>query len=1031
LYPGQLILRDAESLKIVAEAEIPNRPSSSRRSTVFAKMIVMSQDGRTIVPAGQGPPICVWKIEENQRVGTDVASGNHGDAAELPKSKSENDLDRRAAKRIFERGGEVGLGTATSKLKVGGTPVKPIKRLANLPAGPLSIVDVSFFKVRGPVDPDLPLIAHMSRLRRIDLDRTAITDAGVASLKDLKSLEILWLRGTKVSDAGLAHIAGLSNLTFISLDNTAITDDGLKHIEKLGNLRLLNLNSTGVTAEGVKKLQAIIPHCKIAWKFEEANPKREITPSPSAPATIFEAPAAEAPEYDKRRYYAVTLSPDGEIVDTANKAGTLRIRNVVTGEVVKSPIDRPGIEAVAWSPDRSSMVLGLRGSKVEVWKIGDSQPVHSFKMSGSPSIRRVAFSSDGNTVIACGVLGTGKRRLVESWSLAEDSSLGRIDIESNDRLVNQRVFGLDISPDRSLVAIASGHGVQVWSLKNHQLLQTIVTEDVSNFRAVVQTVEFSKDGTRLGLGAYGNLSIVDVASGKVIQRFVVGGKIHSVAFSPDGKSVVSYSLFKAKTNNNGVAEIEERQRFTEWDLTNGKQIREWYYPSWGVARHMTFSSDGRYLVAAGHSFPLRVLEWEKEVPVRMPKATSSSPTSGDSPVSIERRVAERVKMRGGMTDVRFVDGERNLRIHTNTPIPEEPFRVTRIEIRKRRSVSPDDIALFSRLQSPFRMNNYQSGISDTGLALLANNPHLTALVIRDRGRANEGRVTDDGLNSIGTLPNLTMLELNCPMVTDAGVQRLAGLTKLTNVWLTSSNITGRSLDAIGGFTNVDTLRLHEAKIQDDDLANLSGLSKLQLLSLIGTEVHGPGLVHLKDLPKLDVLYLNGSNVTGEGVDAIAGLSQLSTLSLANSTIHDEALERLAAMRGLNSLSLEATPVSDRSLLHLTDFVSLTSLNLGKTRITDESLKVLGSLNQLSSLDLSATGITDDGIPHLTALRQIETLDLNNTRVSDICVPFLIQLSTLRSLNLRKTQVTTEGIEALKNELPKCDVYAGAPPPEAQ
>jgi hypothetical protein len=60
---GRLILRNAQSGEVVAHAEIPNRPSEPDYSTTFAKMLVMSQDGRTIVTAGQATPICVWKVE--------------------------------------------------------------------------------------------------------------------------------------------------------------------------------------------------------------------------------------------------------------------------------------------------------------------------------------------------------------------------------------------------------------------------------------------------------------------------------------------------------------------------------------------------------------------------------------------------------------------------------------------------------------------------------------------------------------------------------------------------------------------------------------------------------------------------------------------------------------------------------------------------------------------------------------------------------------------------------------------------------
>ena len=71
-------------------------------------------------------------------------------------------------------------------------------------------------------------------LRRLRLDGTAITDAGLAHLTLLEGLTYLNLVGTSVTDAGLEAIAGLAALQRVYLWRTAVTAQG---VARLGGQR--------------------------------------------------------------------------------------------------------------------------------------------------------------------------------------------------------------------------------------------------------------------------------------------------------------------------------------------------------------------------------------------------------------------------------------------------------------------------------------------------------------------------------------------------------------------------------------------------------------------------------------------------------------------------------------------------------------------------------------------------------------------------------------------------------------------------
>ncbi len=62
---------------------------------------------------------------------------------------------------------------------------------------------------------------------RLHLEKTKVTDAGLAHLKPLANLEYLNLYSTEISDAGLAHLESLSKLKSLYLWQTKVTDAGV------------------------------------------------------------------------------------------------------------------------------------------------------------------------------------------------------------------------------------------------------------------------------------------------------------------------------------------------------------------------------------------------------------------------------------------------------------------------------------------------------------------------------------------------------------------------------------------------------------------------------------------------------------------------------------------------------------------------------------------------------------------------------------------------------------------------------------
>lgn len=109
-------------------------------------------------------------------------------------------------------------------------------------------------------------LKDLKHLEHLELGRTEITDAGLASIEGLNSLRDLDLCGCfRLTDAGMVSLGRMTGLQTLSLICTEITDAGLEHLGRLVQLEVLELGPENVTAAGVAKLRRRLPCCDIRW----------------------------------------------------------------------------------------------------------------------------------------------------------------------------------------------------------------------------------------------------------------------------------------------------------------------------------------------------------------------------------------------------------------------------------------------------------------------------------------------------------------------------------------------------------------------------------------------------------------------------------------------------------------------------------------------------------------------------------------------------------------------------------------------
>ena len=109
----------------------------------------------------------------------------------------------------------------------------------------------------------------------MNLSNANIFDADLSKhIQRLTKLERLGLRGTHITDAGLYFLRNLTNLHYLDLESCKISDSGMVHLQNLKTLKFLHIPDTNVSDAAINKLQEALPNCRI--RTDETRGTRQI-----------------------------------------------------------------------------------------------------------------------------------------------------------------------------------------------------------------------------------------------------------------------------------------------------------------------------------------------------------------------------------------------------------------------------------------------------------------------------------------------------------------------------------------------------------------------------------------------------------------------------------------------------------------------------------------------------------------------------------------------------------------------------------
>ena len=333
---------------------------------------------------------------------------------------------------------------------------------------------------------------------------------------------------------------------------------------------------------------------------------------------------------------AVRLWTLGDAASLAARPGARLVSQVLTGH-------RGSVNSLLFAPDASLLVSGGDDGDIRLWNT-EARPSLGLALPDAGSgLSCVAFSPDGNRVVAGNASGAGSLRLWDARSgrvliaafeghtnmvsgvafmpdgqrivsASTDGTLRLWDAASGRQIGTALAAGQDgpllrlaVSADGSRI-VASGHSfvarrqgrdfVQLWDGATGRPVATRWSSADAGFTAFA----FSPDGRRLLVGERnGALRLIDLASGEPAGPAFIGHSlgVTSALFSPDGSHVAS-------ADGNGLR---------LWDAHTGRPIGQPRAEHASAVTRLAYSPDGSRLVSGSRDGALRLWDGRSGQPI--------------------------------------------------------------------------------------------------------------------------------------------------------------------------------------------------------------------------------------------------------------------------------------------------------------------------------------------------------------------------------------------------------------------------------
>lgn len=304
--------------------------------------------------------------------------------------------------------------------------------------------------------------------------------------------------------------------------------------------------------------------------------------------------------------HTLAISPEGRTVALGGLGESIRLCDSATGRLIRRfslDPDTNEVLGVAFSPDGKQLAsagvrFGERAIEPRGFEVWDLSSGERTRRAPDEIVLRLAFSPDGK------ILATGYKE-IKLWDATTGKELRRLSA-TPPGWNSKPLYSLAFSADGKLLAMLKEGKVVLWDVATGKEIQALERPDRS-----FGTLALSSTGHLLAIDSVtekdrGTIHLWDIREGTEQRRIRLNLNIGwhaSLAFTPDGRALaIGYDAMSGDRDRHYLEHLVQL-----WEVATGQKRREWKGHRGRITR-VAFSPDGKRLVSS--SSDTTALVWD-------------------------------------------------------------------------------------------------------------------------------------------------------------------------------------------------------------------------------------------------------------------------------------------------------------------------------------------------------------------------------------------------------------------------------------